>query len=149
MAFATVTPSEGLSADIHGSGKTQIRTLGDLGRAVARLDQDISALGTECCGYGLCECVDTFEKRCSGFYAKLEVLQNWSASGIHWQNWCEEAAYLVCESLLLEVQARRPKLRALVEGGSPRPRCKCSLHCVGLKCVCSFSEAQTVLLDSR
>jgi hypothetical protein len=30
--------------------------------------------------------------------------------------------YLVCEPLLLQVEARRPELGALAEGGSPRPR---------------------------
>jgi hypothetical protein len=56
------------------------------------------------------------------------------------------ATHLVCEPLLLEVEACGPKLGALVEGGSPRPRCKSSLHCGGIECVYRGNSAQMVLL---
>ena len=40
-------------------------------------------------------------------------------------------AYLVGKALLLQVEARRPELGALVEDRRPRPGCESALHCEG------------------
>lgn len=50
------------------------RTLGDLGRAEAGLDQDVPALGTEGAGDGAREGVDTGEERGAGLNTELELL---------------------------------------------------------------------------
>lgn len=49
-------------------------TLGDLRRAVGRLDQDISALGTECDGHGPPESLDTGQQGGTAFDTELELL---------------------------------------------------------------------------
>lgn len=51
-----------------------LHTLGDLGRSVAGLDQNISALGTQSSGDGLGKCVDTSQKRSATLDTKLELL---------------------------------------------------------------------------
>ena len=50
------------------------RTLCDLGRPIAGLDQDIPALGAECGGHRLCKSLDTSKQRCPGIHAKLQIL---------------------------------------------------------------------------
>lgn len=50
------------------------RTLGDLGRAEAGLDQDIAALGAEGARDGVREGVDTGEELGTRLNAKLELL---------------------------------------------------------------------------
>lgn len=49
-------------------------TLGDLRRAVAGFYQDIAALGTQCCGNGFREGINTDQQRSTGFYTKLQLL---------------------------------------------------------------------------
>jgi hypothetical protein len=51
-----------------------VRTLGDLGRAEAGLNEDISALGSEGGSDGLGEGVDTGEKSSAALNTKLELL---------------------------------------------------------------------------
>lgn len=51
-----------------------IQTLGDLGRAKAGLNEDISALGTECGSNGLGEGVDTSEESGTTLNTELELL---------------------------------------------------------------------------
>jgi len=51
-------------------------TLGDLGRAIAGLDQDIPALGTESCCDGLCESLDTDEERSAGIDTEFQLLDD-------------------------------------------------------------------------
>lgn len=50
------------------------RTLGDLGRAEAGLNEDISALGSESGRDSLGEGVDTSEERGAGLNTELDVL---------------------------------------------------------------------------
>lgn len=50
-------------------------TLGDLGRAVRRLNQDIATLGTESRSDSLSESVYTLEELGTSFDTELEVLQ--------------------------------------------------------------------------
>lgn len=49
-------------------------TLCDLGGAKAGLDEDVAALGTECCRDGLGEGLDTGQQRGASLDAKLELL---------------------------------------------------------------------------
>lgn len=51
-----------------------VRTLGDLGRAEAGLNEDISALGSEGGSDGLGEGVDTGEKSSAALNTELELL---------------------------------------------------------------------------
>jgi hypothetical protein len=51
-----------------------VRTLGDLGRAEAGLNEDISALGTECGSNRLSEGVDTSEESGTTLNTELELL---------------------------------------------------------------------------
>lgn len=82
MALATVTPSNhklaNLAADTasvpHRRG-TVLRTLCDLGRAIAGLDQDIPALGTECCCDGLCESLGTSKESSPSLNTEFQLLQ--------------------------------------------------------------------------
>lgn len=50
-------------------------TLGDLGGAIGRLNQDIAALGTKGRSHSLSKCVNTLEKLGTGLNAELEFLQ--------------------------------------------------------------------------
>ncbi|SCB64893.1 unnamed protein product [Fusarium graminearum] len=70
-----------LEAHSAGNGNTiyndlleVIQTLGDLGRAKAGLNEDISALGTECGSNGLGEGVDTSEESGTTLNTELELL---------------------------------------------------------------------------
>lgn len=49
-------------------------TLCDLRRAIARLDEDISSLGTQCGGNSLCKGLNTSEKRGTTLNTELELL---------------------------------------------------------------------------
>lgn len=49
-------------------------TLGDLGGAVGRVNEDIATLGTECGGNGLSKSVNTLEQAGASLDAELEVL---------------------------------------------------------------------------
>jgi hypothetical protein len=51
-----------------------ILTLGDLGGAVGRVDEDVATLGTECGGNGLSESVNTLEKAGTSLNTELELL---------------------------------------------------------------------------
>lgn len=80
IALATVTPSFGYRlARISHQCETTVRytmarTLCNLGRAIARLDQNISALGTECCRDSLRKSLDTDKKRSSSLNSEFELL---------------------------------------------------------------------------
>ena len=74
----------------------RIRTLCNLGRAVARLDEDIAALGTEGCGDGPGECLDAGEQSCAAFYAELELLCGWSAESIYACDECTMSVGVPC-----------------------------------------------------
>lgn len=100
-----------------------LHTLGDLGRTVARLNQDIPALGTESCGDGLCEGVNTLEESCASLDAELELLRDDQYAGLTSFPTC--VMYLVCEPLLLEVEAP-----GAVQRRSARSGCE-ALHCDG------------------
>jgi hypothetical protein len=76
MALATVTPSNLMSVAIVGETVLMLRTFGDLGRAITRLDQDIPALGSESCGDSPCEGVNTLEESCAALDAELELLRS-------------------------------------------------------------------------
>ena len=52
-----------------------VRTLGDLGRAEAGLNEDISALGTEGGGDSLGESLDAAEQGSAALDTELELLQ--------------------------------------------------------------------------
>lgn len=54
---------------------TDKHTLGDLGRAIGRLDQDIATLGTQSRGHSLGERVDALEELGTGLNTELEILQ--------------------------------------------------------------------------
>ena len=101
-------------------------TLCDLGRAVAGLDEDVSALGTESGGDGSGESVDTVQESLSALDTELELLRSWSANrlGVGVDTMC----YLVRESLLL--QRDRTELRG-GKGSSPGTGRKSALHCRG------------------
>lgn len=107
-------------------------TLGDLGRAVAGLDQDVATLGAEGCRDSASDCVDTLEQGSTALNAKLELLSSLSAAGAY-NALCAIAAksYLVGEPLLLEVEAPGAGLQSR----SPRAGCESSLHYVGIGCV--------------
>lgn len=77
MALATVTPSADAGQPICAflAGLHAILTLGDLGRAEAGLDQDISALGTEGSGDGLGQRLDTGQERGAALDTELELLR--------------------------------------------------------------------------
>ena len=56
------------------TNRVLVRTLGDLGRAEAGLNEDISALGSEGGSDGLGEGVDTGEKSSTALNTELELL---------------------------------------------------------------------------
>lgn len=51
-----------------------MHTLGDLGRAVAGLDEDISALGSKCSCDSSCKSLDAVQQSSSAFNTKLQLL---------------------------------------------------------------------------
>lgn len=55
--------------------KQGAHTLGDLGRAVAGLDEDVATLGTKSSGDGSGEGVDTVEQSLSALNTELELLE--------------------------------------------------------------------------
>lgn len=125
-------------------------TLGDLGRAVGRLNQDIATLGTESRGDSLSESVDTLEELGTSFDTELEVLQHKvmlaggtgrGASGAAEETLCHPCGcsngfiassrtYLMSKTLLLQVEASGPGDRGTLSGrGEERgPGRKSSLH---------------------
>ena len=84
-----------------------LRTLGDLGRAVARLNQDIPALGTKSCGDGLCEGVNTLEERCATLDAELELLYTDQYAVLR------HSVHLIVHTLCANLCCWRLKLREL------------------------------------
>lgn len=54
----------------------ETHTLGDLGGAIGRLDQDIAALGTKSRSHGLSKGVNALEQVGTGFNTELEFLQD-------------------------------------------------------------------------
>lgn len=55
-------------------GREEAHTLGDLGRAITRLNQDVATLGAESGGDGLGEGVDTSQQSGAALDAELELL---------------------------------------------------------------------------
>jgi hypothetical protein len=51
-----------------------LRTLGDLGRSKAGLNEDVSALRTECSSNSLSEGIDTGEESSTALNTELELL---------------------------------------------------------------------------
>jgi uncharacterized protein (DUF1810 family) len=106
MALATVTPSEVMLAPIDKiAGQTH--TLCDLGRAVARLNQDVPAFRAQCCCDGLCQCLDTLEKSLATLDAKLKLLE---AISLFVAAQDPGSSYLMRKPLLLKVVAGCPEL---------------------------------------
>ena len=58
------------------SGIEDGRTLGDLGRAKAGLNEDISALGAQSSADGLCEGVDTSQESGAALNTELKLLKS-------------------------------------------------------------------------
>lgn len=76
MALATVTPSTTVSINQStGFHIPDKHTLGDLGRAVGRLNQDIATLGAQSRGHSLSERVDALEELSTSLNTELEVLE--------------------------------------------------------------------------
>lgn len=91
-----------------------MHTLGDLGRAIRGLDQDIAAFGTEGGGNSLGQGVDTLEELGAGLDAELEVL-----SLLEW-TWMAGLTHLVSKTLLLQVEAGDPGERGTLGSGQER-----------------------------
>jgi hypothetical protein len=71
------TSAEVLELVLEGDGTSDGHTvLCDLGRAIAGLDEDVAALGSEGGGHGPGESVDTLEKSLPALNAELELLYN-------------------------------------------------------------------------
>lgn len=109
------------------------RTLGDLGRAEARLDQDVPALRTEGAGDSARESVDTGEERGAGINAKLELLAR--GVSINQRRGLRVSAYLVSEPELLAETSAGAELGRGAGGEAGRPgtgRGERALHCDGV-----------------
>lgn len=115
-----------------------VRTLCDLGRAITRLNQDVSALGTECGGNGLCKSVDAGKQRGTSLDAKLQLLFSHSVSIATHEisdmsamiDTGAEVANLVGKSKLLRQSTIGSKSRSngWRQDRSRRSTCQCSLH---------------------
>lgn len=117
-----------------------ILTLGDLGGAVALIDQNVAALGAEGGRDGLREGLDTVEEGSAALDAELELLLFEAASAYCWRSsdrngqrktrlWASMDAYLVGEALLGQVEAPRAQSGG---GRGARSRSKHALHSGGV-----------------
>lgn len=151
--MATVTPSG--NSQYHSRTPLGVEnegwrhTLGDLGGAIGRIDQDIAALGTKSRSHSLSKGVNTLEKVGTGLNTELEFLQDTSdvsellegfwwdavtsfgsygshpnASTQHHHPNNHGDSYLVGKTLLLQVETSRSgngsTLRSGLEERSPR-----------------------------